>query len=220
VVRQTFEDWELVLVDDGSTDDTPQVIARRMQADSRIRAFQQPNSGRPAAARNIGIAQARGDVVAFLDGDDLYHPEKLAQEIQVLDRYPDVGAVFHDYYYFADGTEPDGGLRYLVNDRYFERAAKVFTTAELAGEPVYLGTPDLIKFMSSESVGVHTSAIAVRRSVLDSLEQPPFNEALPHGEDIHLWLRIARATRMAALARPLSYYRYRTNSWMSTNSRR
>jgi hypothetical protein len=74
--------------------------------------------------------------------------------------------------------------------------------------------------MSSESVGVHTSAIAVRRSVLTALEQPLFSETLPHGEDIHLWLRIARATRLAALARPLSYYRYRTNSWMSSNSRR
>jgi hypothetical protein len=162
---------------------------------------------------------ARGEVVAFLDGDDLYHPEKLDREIRVLDRFPDVGAVFHDYHYFADGTDPAQGVKYLEYERFFERARTVFRHTRVDDDVVYLGTPDLIKFMSCESVGIHTSTIAVRQSVLRSVDQPPFDESLPHGEDVHLWLRIALKTRLAALPRPLSYYRYSPTSWMSVQSR-
>lgn len=219
VVGQIYGEWELIIVDDGSTDDSAAIIRRWCAQDGRIRSFRRPNSGRPAIARNQGIAEARGDVVAFLDADDLYHPEKLARQMKVLDRYPDVGAVFHDYHYFADGTDPVSGLKYLVHDRFFDRAGNVFDPIMEDDDLVYLGTSDLIKFMSCESVGIHTSAIAVRRSVLDAIEQPPFDEHLPHGEDVHLWLRIALQTRVAALARPLSYYRHRTSSWMSVTSR-
>jgi hypothetical protein len=158
--------------------------------------------------------------VTFLDGDDLYHPEKLEREMKVLDRYPDVGAVFHDYHYFVDGTDPLLGLKYLEHERFFERAGTAFSSVRLDDDLVYLGTPDLIKFMSCESVGIHTSTIAVRRSVLRSVDQPPFDENLPHGEDVHLWLRIALHTRVAALPQPLSYYRYSPTSWMTVTSRR
>ena len=221
VARQEFEDWELILVDDGSTDATPHIIERWVASDPRVRSIRQPNSGRPAPARNRGIREARGDIIAFLDGDDLFHPGKLACQVSVFDRYPDVGAVFHDYYCFPDGGEPADGLLYLVKDRYFERAGPVLAPVAHDGGRVYLGTPDLIKFMSSESVGIHTSTIAVRREVLRSLDQPPFNEDLPHGEDIHLWLRLARQTRIAILPQPLSYYRLRqSDSWMTGNKRR
>ena len=132
-----------------------------------------------------------------------------------------MGAVFHDYHYFRDGSAPESGERYLVNDRYFERAGPALTPVPYDGGLLYLGTPALIKFMSSESIGIHTSAIAVRREVLRSIDQPPFNEDLPHGEDIDLWLRLARGTTMAILPQPLSFYRLRqSQSWMTGNARR
>jgi glycosyltransferase involved in cell wall biosynthesis len=219
VTNQTFSSWELIVVDDGSTDNTAEIIQTWAAADSRVRSFWQPNSGRPACPRNRGIAEARGEVITFLDGDDLYHPQKLLRQVRVLDQYPDVGAVYHDYHYFADGTDPGSGMRYLERDRFFQRAGRWFTSATLGDDLLYLGTPDLIKFMSCDSVGIHTSTIAVRRSVLQSIDQPPFDETLPHGEDVHLWLRIALQTRVAALSRPLSYYRYHPDSWMTSTPR-
>lgn len=220
VVEQAFPDWELVVVDDGSTDATPALLDAWARQEPRVRVFRQPNSGRPASARNHGIREARGDVIAFLDGDDLYHPDKLGAQVAVLDARPDVGGVFHEYCVFRSGSPPEKGLRYLEREHFLTRAAAYFTRTRVGSAEVFVGTGNLIKFMSTELVGIHTSTIAVRRGVLDSLDQPPFDESLPHAEDIHLWVRIARATVLACLDRPLSYYRYHLDSWVTTNSRR
>lgn len=219
VVAQTCPDWELVLVDDGSTDGTGALADRWAAADARVRVIHQPNSGKPASARNRGIRDARGEVIAFLDGDDLYHPDKLATQMAVFDARPEVGAVFHDYRWFKSGLSPEQGLRYLERQHYLTRASAFFSLHVVGSIDVFVGTRDLIKFMSTEQIGIHTSAIAVRRAVLASLDQPPFDESLPHGEDNHLWLRIARQTILACVNRPLSYYRHHPDSWVNSKTR-
>lgn len=218
VVAQTCPDWELVIVDDGSTDRTPDLLAGWSQRDSRIRGVKQDRKGKPAYGRNRGIREARGEIITFLDGDDLYHPEKLARQLAILDAYPEVGAAFHDFFWFHSGSElpTEGYLRHL---KYLERAKGFFETASLNGETIHLGVPDLFKFLASELVGIHTSTIAVRKSVLDRIGADPFDEALPHGEDIHLWLRIGLATRLAYLDQPLSYYRFHNESWVMSIAR-
>jgi len=80
VIQQTFTDWELIIVDDGSTDGSPDEIP---QDDSRIRFFHQANAG-PGAARNLGISQSVGTFVTFIDADDYYYPQKLNHEITLL----------------------------------------------------------------------------------------------------------------------------------------
>jgi len=80
VRNQTHENWELIIVDDGSTDGSPAVVP---SDDSRIRLFRQTNAG-PSAARNNGISKARGEFVSFLDADDYYYPHKLEKEVQYL----------------------------------------------------------------------------------------------------------------------------------------
>src|ERR1700749_83796 len=82
VQAQTFGGWELVVVDDGSTDDTGEVARRLAEADARVRYVRRPNGGQ-AAARNTGLAEARGRLVAFLDADDLWLPEKLEAQMEV-----------------------------------------------------------------------------------------------------------------------------------------
>jgi glycosyltransferase involved in cell wall biosynthesis len=88
VLAQSYPDWELIVVDDGSTDDTAARIASF--TDPRIRYIHQQNKGLPGA-RNTGIAQATGEYIAFLDADDAYHPEKLVLHIAHLDQNPTVG---------------------------------------------------------------------------------------------------------------------------------
>ena len=97
VEAQTFDDWELLLVDDGSTDRSA-TIAREAAAaaPSRIRYLQHPGGANRgmSASRNRGIAEARGELVAFIDGDDVWVPEKLAEQVAVLDAEPEAEMVY------------------------------------------------------------------------------------------------------------------------------
>lgn len=87
VLKQTFEDWELLIVNDCSTDNTVAMVEEYMQRDSRIELINlSKNMGAPAGPRNIGIKQARGQWIAFLDSDDIWHPEKLSRQIAVLQK--------------------------------------------------------------------------------------------------------------------------------------
>lgn len=82
VLDQSWQDWELLVIDDCSKDDTRDVVARYASMDSRIRLIAlDKNNGAPAAPRNIGVREARGQWIAFLDADDIWHPEKLALQM-------------------------------------------------------------------------------------------------------------------------------------------
>lgn len=106
VRQQTFEDWELVVVDDCSTDDTRQRVAQHMDFDHRINLVALPeNMGAPAGPRNRGVAAADGAYIALLDADDIWHPQKLTVQMAAVER---TGARFVSagLIDFADGTEP------------------------------------------------------------------------------------------------------------------
>ena len=98
VISQSFKDWELLVVDDGSTDDTPTVIAEYAKKDSRIRPFRiEKASGSPTKPRNIGIENATGRYIAFLDSDDLWLPTKLEHQMALFEK-EDKAAIVFSYY--------------------------------------------------------------------------------------------------------------------------
>ena len=90
ILEQDFSDLEVVVVDDGSTDDTTVIVDG---FESRVRLIRQQNAG-VAAARNRAIAEARGDLIAFLDHDDVWYPGKLRRQVALLDSRPEVGVVY------------------------------------------------------------------------------------------------------------------------------
>lgn len=97
VLAQTDKRWELLLIDDGSTDQSPDIARRAVAANpERMRLLTHPNGSNlgMSASRNLGIAAAKGEFVAFLDADDVYLPEKLQRQIAVLHTHPDAGIVF------------------------------------------------------------------------------------------------------------------------------
>jgi glycosyltransferase involved in cell wall biosynthesis len=87
VLAQSSPASEIVVVDDGSTDDTAERVAAFGES---VRYVAQPNAG-ASAARNLGIASSRGEFVAFLDADDVWHPRKLEAQLEALARHPDLG---------------------------------------------------------------------------------------------------------------------------------
>jgi hypothetical protein len=96
VLNQSYRDFELIVIDNGSTDDTAIVV--KSFPDNRIRYFYQQNSGSPVLPRNKGIKQASGKYIAFLDSDDLWLPDKLAAQVELLEKNPAVPLVFSDAY--------------------------------------------------------------------------------------------------------------------------
>jgi glycosyltransferase involved in cell wall biosynthesis len=128
LLAQTHRDHEIIVVDDGSTDDTPAVLARYGE---RIRVVRSANGGL-AAARNLGLAEARGDYVAFHDADDVALPDRLAVLLDFVERTPGIDAVF------ADGERMDDGRRIVPAAMTARLAGRRVGAADLfVGFPAY-----------------------------------------------------------------------------------
>lgn len=106
VLAQTSADWECIVVDDGSADDTPAIVRDYAQRDARIRYLHQANGGL-SAARNHGVSVSRGEYLQMLDADDLLDPAKLERHAAYLDAHPDVDVVYGPTLFFQDGRDAE-----------------------------------------------------------------------------------------------------------------
>ena len=98
VLCQTYQDWELLIIDDCSTDESMTIIQQYSEKDSRIHYIKtEGTSGSPALPRNIGIQKARGEYIAFLDSDDVWLPMKLEEQINVFEKNSEISIVFSNY---------------------------------------------------------------------------------------------------------------------------
>ncbi|MFH1104757.1 MAG: glycosyltransferase family 2 protein [Actinomycetota bacterium] len=210
---QTHAAIEVVVVDDGSTDGTGALLAERFGGDDRVRCLIRPNGG-PAAARNTGLAAARGDFVAFLDSDDEWLPWKLGFELACLDRLPAAGMVWSD----MGAVDPDGRL---IADRYLRtmyrhyadiRLPAVFTGSITLPGGAAPGSPaarvwhgDLFTAMLGGNL-VHTSTVLLRADRAEAVGG--FDESLTlTGEDFDFHLRTCRLGPVAFADVPTTIYR-------------
>lgn len=213
---QSVADLEVIIVDDGSRDDTLAVARTLANEDPRVRVLTQPNSGGPAAPRNRAIAESTGALVAFLDPDDWWRDDKLARQLAVLDAHPDVDLVFCD----AELVDADGaslGATYLGRVQYRARAAEHLIAA---GDDVFLSGDSFLAFSIAHVMGAQTSGVVIRRAALDALGTADwFPTDLAVGEDIDLYFRVMARGRTAFVDAPLHAYRQHAGSLMRDASR-
>ncbi|HET8947009.1 MAG TPA: glycosyltransferase [Candidatus Polarisedimenticolia bacterium] len=189
-LAQTHRDLEVVVVDDGSTDDT---LARVRSFGDPVRVLSVPHGGVPRA-RNHGMRAAAGRFIVFLDADDVLEATLVAQAVELLDRRPDLGFVFCNARLFRDGDPPSAPC---IPPEFFAGATSIIVRHPLI-EIIGAGY-----FISS-------SGLCARREVL--LEAGDFDESLWGSEDFEYWSRLYLRRPVGLLAQPLVRIRHHVGS--------
>jgi len=193
VLGQTLHDLELVIVDDGSTDETSAVVAQYAASDSRVRGFRGPNRG-VSHARNVAMQHARGRYFAFLDGDDRWEPSFATTLVGLLERRPEFAVVV------GNALSVGGSV--------------------LDGHPV-LPWPDEAREIGFVDMIERDNSVFImsvfRREVFETIGG--FNEALSRSEDYEFWMRAAAAGfRFVTHPEPLGRYHRRLGSSSSDSA--
>jgi len=185
VLGQRGPDLEVLVVDDGSMDDTGRVLDR-YRGEARVRCLRQPHLG-ASRARNHGIRCSRGRYVAFLDADDWWTaPDKLAVQTGFLEAHPEVGWIFADM--LCPGEAGGRGTAYLRDAGFYDAESSVPAVVPLtAGD------------LCRDGFLVPTGCVVARRDGLERVGL--FDEGLRMYEDLDLWLRLLRASPVAFLPR-------------------
>jgi glycosyltransferase involved in cell wall biosynthesis len=192
ILSQDWQPLEVIAVDDGSTDDTLEVLRRY---GDRIRLLQQPNGG-PAAARNLAVRESRGEYLAFLDADDLWLPGHLRVLVSYLQAHPQTHVAYGEWLVWR--PEPDGSYPPLVMPLLVDAPAL---------DPANSGW--VYPALLVDSI-IHIIAAVIRRSVYDAVGG--FDQTLRTGSDWDFWIRVGRSFPVAKLRRPVAAYRQNPSS--------
>ena len=176
LAAQTFENWECIVVDDGSTDNTSEVIQAYAEKDDRVRYLHQQNA-RQAVARNNGVRNSAGKYFQFLDADDLIERRKLERQVEYLERHPDVDIVYGDTRFFSSENPSE-----LLYSMWGENKP---WQPGISGR----GAEVLLPLVQLNTIPINSAL--TRRSIVERVG--PFDEELPPVEDWDFWLRCAEA---------------------------
>lgn len=182
IIAQTFEDWELIVVDDGSTDDSASVIKRYAESDSRIKYHANEKNLGLIATLNKAIALCTGAYIARMDADDVSMADRFEKQYRFLEDNKDIAMCGTDAILIDSAGNSTGKISGLETDEYL-RVNLLFTTSF-----------------------VHPSMM-IRTGVL---KENLYDNAYKHAEDYELWCRIARKHKVANLPRSLLKYRWHT----------
>ncbi len=195
VMAQDFDDWRILLVNDGSTDGTAEIAARyNRQLGTRMVTITQANAGLPAA-RNAALRIAAAEYVAILDADDIWLPNRLRESLASLTQ------------------RPEAGLSYGLIARVDEKGAVLET---FMGNPAF-AEGRIAPYIYMRKVELPCPTITIRRSCLAEVGE--FDETMRATEDRDMWLRVALHYEVAFVPKVIAHYRMSANS-MSTDTER
>jgi glycosyltransferase involved in cell wall biosynthesis len=193
VRRQTFRDFELIVIDDGSTDQSYELALKNAAGDPRVRVLQKPNGG-ISSARNVGLRASSGELIAFLDSDDMWDPPFLQAQVDVLASHPEIDLV--------------SGNAWFLRGTAMGRPARP--------SPDHRPLPNLLNIIQDENAVFIMTVF--RRHVYETIGG--FDENLKTNEDYDFWLRAAIAGfRFARNDQPMAHYRQRADSLSAGESR-
>lgn len=194
VLRQTYRDYEVIVVDDGSTDDTQKLISGYS---GLVRYLYQENQG-ASAARNLAIARSGGEYIAYLDADDLWSPDKLARQVEYLDANPAVGFV-HTEVSVIDEQD------LILHSRFNQETGRAVPQGRCLRDILWRSH-------------IQTLTVLERRTAFDKAGS--FDLRLPVAQDYLHWILVVLAGyEIGYLPEPLGQYRWRAGSLMSSQQR-
>ncbi|NOT49901.1 MAG: glycosyltransferase [Chitinophagaceae bacterium] len=191
VSHQTYQNWELIIVDDGSIDHTCEIVAGIK--DERIRLYEAGRVGINGKIKNIGLDKATGELIAFIDHDDLWHPSKLEKQIAALQKYPEAGFCLTGGYNFKTKGEP---IEYYYKQREGIRFDNIF-----------------LSIFRSE-IGVWTQALLVRKQCIEATG--PFSETSLFADPEFIY-RLSYNFKAVLLYEPLMYRRVHDTNYSLVN---
>lgn len=168
VINQTYKDWELIIIDDGSVDRTAEIALFYVKMDCRILYFYQ-NNGKQGKARNLGLDNSSGDFIAFLDSDDIWLSNKLEIQLKQIQENQ-VDLVFSDSYIFFDDDVKDTQKRIDVTQKF------------------YTGIEAIDLFIECNRIPILT--VLAKKSIIKTAGCFIEDNVVQYGEDYHLWLKL------------------------------
>lgn len=189
VLGQTFKNFELIVVDDGSTDNTSEVVKRFLEQDSRIKYFRRSHEGM-VPSFNFAYKSAVSNYLVHLDADDIAAPERLDAQLTFMERHPEVGLL---------------GTAYRM----------IWPDARVIQERVFPSTDAEIRLALAKSACFCHSSIVIRRKSYEAVGG--YHAAYRFSEDLDLYLRLSEVTQMANLSQVLAFYRVHGNQVCARN---
>lgn len=186
VLSQTFTDYELVIVDDGSKDNSADIAQQTIIRREHCRLIRQENAG-VSVARNHGVSASKGEYLCFLDADDWWDSSFLGELVKLIGEFPDAG-IYGTNYTIVNETKHKTRVASVGVDEGFDKG--YINYCQVYAKTMYMP--------------LWTGAVCVPRSVFDEMQG--FPKGIKLGEDFLLWIRIALKHKVAFLNRPLAYY--------------
>ena len=202
IISQTYSDWELLIVDDGSTDNSVDIINKYCKKDSRIRLLFHENHENRGIIQTLlkGIANAKGEYIAFLESDDYITSNYLAKKIAIFDKYSSVGFVYNNIQTF--GANPN--KKVLENLLFIESYWKKHDYPH-----------SIVKFFYTKNVIPTFSCVMLKKELINNLN---WNSPKPECIDFWLWAQISQLTFFYFINEKLTYWRIHKDSYLNKST--